>query len=43
LDVEGKVILEPEAIIATREKKLHSIVIKEYLIKWKNLSKEDAS
>jgi hypothetical protein len=37
LDEEGRIILEPEAIIATWEKRLHSRVIKEYLIKWKNL------
>ena len=43
LDDEGRIILEPEAIIATREKKLHSPVIKEYLIKWKNLPEEDAA
>jgi hypothetical protein len=43
LDEEGRIILEPEAIIATREKKLRSRVIKEYLIKWKNLPEEDAA
>jgi hypothetical protein len=43
LDYEGKIILEPEAIIATREKRLRSRVIKEYLIKWKNLPEEDAA
>jgi hypothetical protein len=43
LDGEWKVILELEAIIATKENKLHSWVIKEYLIKWKNLLEEDAS
>jgi hypothetical protein len=43
LDDEGRIILEPEAIIATREKRLHSRVIKEYLIKWKNLPEEDAT
>jgi hypothetical protein len=37
LDEEGRIILEPKAIIATREKRLRSQVIKEYLIKWKNL------
>jgi hypothetical protein len=35
LDDEGRIILEPEAIIATKEKRLCSRVIKEYLIKWK--------
>ena len=43
LDEEGRIILDPEAIIATWEKRLHSRVIKEYLIKWKNLPEEDAS
>jgi hypothetical protein len=43
LDEEGRIILEPEAIIATREKRLRSRVIKEYLIKWKNLPEEDVA
>ena len=43
LDEEGRIILELEVIIATREKRLRSRVIKEYLIKWKNLSKEDTA
>jgi hypothetical protein len=43
LDEEGIIILDPEAIIATREKRLCSRVIKEFLIKWKNLSEEDAA
>jgi hypothetical protein len=43
LDEEGRIILEPEAIIATREKRLCSRVIKEYLIKWKNLPEEDVA
>ena len=33
LDEEGRIILEPEAIIATWEKRLCSRVIKEYMIK----------
>jgi hypothetical protein len=40
---KGRIILEPEAIISTREKRLRSHVIKEYLIKWKNLPEEDAA
>jgi hypothetical protein len=40
---EGKNILEPEGILATKEKVLRSRTIKEYLIKWKNLSEEDSS
>ena len=43
LDDEGRVILEPEGIISTREEKLRSRVIKEYLIKWKDLPEEEAS
>ena len=43
LDEEGRIILEPEAIIATWEKRLHSRVIKEYLIKWKNIPEEDVA
>jgi hypothetical protein len=43
LDKEGRIILEPEAIIASREKKLRSRIIKEHLIKWKNLPEEDAA
>jgi hypothetical protein len=43
LDEEGRIILENEAIISTREKRLHSRVIKEYLIKWKNIPEEDVA
>lgn len=43
LDDEERVILEQEGIISTREKKLRSRVIKEYLIKWKDLPEEEAS
>jgi len=41
LDDEGRIILEREVIIATREKILCSRIIKEYLIKWKNILEED--
>jgi hypothetical protein len=40
---KGKIILEPEGILSTKEKVLCSRTIKEYLIKWKNLSEEDSS
>ena len=40
---EGRVNLEPKCIISTREKKLRSRVIKEHLIKWKDLPEEEAS
>jgi hypothetical protein len=36
-DDEGRIILEPEGILATKEKVLRSRTIKGYLIKWKNL------
>ena len=43
LDKDGKLVLEPEAIINIKKRKLHSRIIKEYLIKWKNCPEEDAS
>lgn len=43
LDEEGKLILIPEAIIDSREHTLRKRVIREYLIKWRNLSIEDAT
>ena len=43
LDDEGRVILEPEGILSTRERKLRYRTIKEYLIKWKDLPEEEAS
>ena len=43
LDEEGRVIWEPEAILAIRERKLRSRTLKEYLIKWKNFPDEEAS
>ena len=41
LDNEGRIIQEIEAIIDYRDKRLHSRVIKVYLIKWKNIHEED--
>eukprot|EP00253_Pinus_taeda_P004302 PITA_04302 len=41
-DEEGRIILEPEGILATKEKVLRSKTIKEYLIKWKGLPEEDS-
>ena len=32
-----------EAILDTQERKLRSRVVKEYLVKWKDLSEEDAT
>ena len=43
MDEEGKLILELEAIINMRQRILHTRMIKEYLIKWKNFPEEDAS
>lgn len=43
LDEEGKLILEPETLLETKEKILRNRVIKEYLIKWKGLPVEDAT
>jgi len=43
LDDEGRIVLDPEAIISTKEKRLHSQVIKECRIKWKDLLREDAT
>eukprot|EP00253_Pinus_taeda_P002763 PITA_02763 len=43
LDEEGKIILEPEAVIETRSRQLRNRSISEYLIKWKNLSTEDST
>ena len=36
LDEEGKLVLEQEAIMNIREKRLRYHIIKEYLIKWKS-------
>ena len=43
LNDEGKLILELEAIIDKREKILRNSTILKYLVKWKNLSTEDAT
>ena len=37
---EGKIILEPEAVMETRTRQLQNRSILEYLIKWKNLPTE---
>jgi len=41
LDDEGHLILTPEFILETRKRKLRSRVIKEYLVRWKDLLIED--
>ena len=43
LDEEGKIILEPEAVIETRTWQLWNRSILEYLIKWKNLPTKDST
>ena len=43
LDEEGKIILEPEAVMETRTRQLWNRSILEYLIKWKNLPTEDST
>ena len=43
LDDEGLLILIPERIIQTRERKLRNRIIREYLVQWKELPPEDAT
>eukprot|EP00253_Pinus_taeda_P012541 PITA_12541 len=43
LDDEGHLVLESEAILETRERKLRSGTIREYLVHWKSLPDEDAT
>jgi hypothetical protein len=43
LDEEGKFILIPEEVQEVQENKLRRRSIKEYLVKWKKLSIEDAT
>ena len=40
---EGKIILEPEAVMERRTRQLRNRSISEYLIKWKNLPTEDST
>ena len=42
-DDEGHLVLQPKAIIDTRERQLQSRKIREFLVRWKNLSDEDAT
>lgn len=42
LNEEGNLVLVPEGIADWRERKLRNKVIREYLIKWKDLPVEDA-
>ena len=43
LDEEGKIILEPEAVMEKRTRQLWNRSISEYLIKWKNLPTKDST
>ena len=43
LDDEGKLVLVPECIIDSRERQLRRRTIREYLVKWRDLPKEDAT
>lgn len=43
LDDEGHLVLTLEIILETKEKKLRNSVIREYLVKWKNLPGEDST
>ena len=43
IDDEGHLVLQPEVILDTRERQLRSMVIKEYMIRWRNLPDEDAT
>lgn len=42
-DDEGHLVLQPEAIIDVREKQLRNRTVREFLVRWKNLSDEDAT
>ncbi len=43
LDEEGQLVTDPEQILQVRERQLRNRVIREYLIKWKDLPIEDAT
>ena len=42
-DDEENLVLQPEAIIDTRERQLRSRTVREFLVRWKNLQDEDAT
>ena len=42
-DDEGHLVLQPEAIIDTKERQLRSRTVQEFLVRWKNLPDEDAT
>ena len=43
LDDEGQITLISEKVLKTRERRLRSRTIKEYLVQWKDLPSEDAT
>ena len=43
LDKAGKLVLISEEILQERERKLRSRIIREFLVRWKDLPIEDAS
>ena len=43
MDDEGHLVLQPKAIIDTKERQLQSRTVREFLVRWKNLSDEDAT
>ncbi|XP_059064689.1 uncharacterized protein LOC131856783 [Cryptomeria japonica] len=43
MDAEGKLTLVPEEILEVRERQLRSKMIREYLVRWRNLPVEDAT
>lgn len=43
LDDKGKLIVEPEAVLNMREKRLRNKTILKFLIKWKGLPVEDTT
>ena len=42
-DDERHLVLQPEAIIDTRERWLRSRMVREFLVRWKNFPDEDAT
>ena len=43
MDDERHLVLQPEAIIDTRERRLWSRTVWKFLVRWKNLPDEDAT
>eukprot|EP00253_Pinus_taeda_P012414 PITA_12414 len=43
MDDEGHFVLQPQAIIDTRERRRRSRMVREFLVRWKNLPDEDAT